>query len=307
VGAAAARAIRGRRLGNEGFVITVRAMDRLIQWCRRHRVLTGAAAGLYFAAVVLLHEEASKISVWLQGRLSLRLYDTLISALGVVSAIALSPLVVASVGRADRRGLKIFYWGFTAFLVVASYNTLLVANLESIHFPQYALLAVPVFALTTSFGTTVLAVTLLGAIDEAYQFFVLKNWKYLDFNDIILNLVGAGIGALLVFTFSTRRPAAGSRPLWRLVRSPLFLATLLVAAAGYLLYLLGLLTLYPGPAAAGAWIVLGKVAPSDTFWIRLPWGRTYHVLTPIEGLVLVALLTGCYAFMDSEASPSNQL
>ena len=282
-------------------------MDRLIQWFREHRVLTVAAAGLYFVAVVLLHEQASKISIWLQGRLSLRLYDTLISALGVVTAIALAPFVVASMRRGDRRGLKAFYWGFTALLIVATYNTLLVANLESIHFPQYALLAVPVFALTASLGTTVLAVTLLGAIDEAYQFFVLKNWTYLDFNDIVLNLVGAGIGALLVLTFSTQWPSARSRPLWRLVRSPLSLATLLVVAAGVVLDLLGLLKLYPGPDAAGAWIVLGKVAPSNTFWIRLPWGRTYHVLTPIEGLVLVALSTICYAFMDSDGSSSSRL
>jgi len=239
-------------------------MDRLIQWLRQHRVLTAAAAGLYFAAVVLLHEEVSKVSIWLQNRLSLRC--------------------------------------FTAFLVGASYNTLLVANLESIHYPQYALLAVPVFALTTSFGQTVLAITLLGAVDEAYQFFVLENWKYFDFNDIILNLVGGGIGVLLVFTFSTRRPAARTRRLWRLVRSPLFLATFLVVAAGFLLYLLGLLKLYPGPDAAGAWIVLSKVASSDAFWITLPWGRKYHVLTPIEGLVLAGVLTGCYAFMDGEGA-----
>lgn len=277
-------------------------MDRLIQWLRQHRVLTVAAAGLYFAAVVLPHEEVSKVSIWLQNRLSLRLYDALISAFGGGVAIALSPLVVASIRRGARRGLQVFYWCFTAFLVGASYNTLLVANLESIHYPQYALLAVPVFALTTSFGQTVLAITLLGAIDEAYQFFVLENWKYFDFNDIILNLVGGGIGVLLVFTFSTRRPAARTRRLWRLVRSPLFLATFLVVAAGFLLYLLGLLKLYPGPDAAGAWIVLSKVASSDAFWITLPWGRKYHVLTPIEGLVLAGVLTGCYAFMDGEGA-----
>jgi len=33
------------------------AMDRLIQWLQQHRVLTVAAASLYFAAVVLPHEE----------------------------------------------------------------------------------------------------------------------------------------------------------------------------------------------------------------------------------------------------------
>jgi VanZ family protein len=272
-------------------------MDRLIQWFSEHRIVTVIAAGVYYLAVVLLHEEVSKVSVWLSMSLSLRLYDKAISAFGVVVAVALSPLAVTRLRRGDRPGSTVFYWGLTALLVAASYNVLFVVNAESIHFPQYALLAVPVFALTRSFGVTILTITLLGAVDEGYQFFVLKNWTYFDFNDIITNLVGGAIGILLVFTFSMQR-AADSRPLGRLLRSPILLATVGLVAAAVLLYLLGLLALYPGPNADRAWIVLSKVPPSDTFWIRMKWGRTYHILTPMEGLALWALLSGCYAFMD---------
>jgi VanZ family protein len=282
---------------------TESALDRMIRWMDEHRIITVVLAGLYFVAVVTLHEEVSKVSVWLSMRLSLRLYDKTISAFGAVLAVVLSPPILSRIWHDERRAAKIFYWCLTVGLVAASYNVLFVVNAESIHFPQYAILALPVFALTRSFGVTILTVTLLGAIDEANQFFVLKNWTYFDFNDVITNLAGGAIGVLLIFTFSRHRSATRCRPITRLLRSAAFLVTAGLVAAGFALYLLGLLALYPGPHAEGAWIVLSKVPPSATFWIRMTWGRTYHILTPIEGLALWAVLSGCYAFMD-RADPS---
>jgi glycopeptide antibiotics resistance protein len=93
---------------------------------------------------------------------------------------------------------------------VGSYEVLIVFSVETIHFVQHALLAVPVFALTMSFGETVGWVTLMGAVDEAYQYFVLyagNKTVYFDFNDIILNLVGTGIGVLMIYTLSDLKSA----------------------------------------------------------------------------------------------------
>jgi VanZ family protein len=82
---------------------------------------------------------------------------------------------------------------------------LVVFNVENIHFPQYAVLTLTIFALFKHFGATVFWVTLSGVFDEGYQYFVLyrnNNIVYLDFNDIVLNLIGAGIGVALIYTLS---------------------------------------------------------------------------------------------------------
>lgn len=273
-------------------------MDRIILWLSRHRVFTVIVSAIYFAAVVELHEEVSKLSVWLQVALSLRLYNKVITILIILSVIIFLILIFRKIREGERRAVKIFYWCFTILIMGIAYNTLLVVNVESIHFPQYALLSLPVFALTMNFGETILIVTLLGAIDEVNQFFVFHNWKYMDFNDIILNLIGAAIGAMLIFTLSDQKALNISGTHRRLVKSPFLIATLvfLVISVGF--YFGGLLRIYPGPEAAHALLVLSKELPSKEFWMRYAWGKNCHVLSPVEGLSLAAALITCYSFMD---------
>lgn len=273
-------------------------MNRMILWFSRHRAFTAIVSAIYFAAVVELHEEVSKLSVWLQIALSLRLYNKVITILILLSVIIFLILIFRKLRDGEQRAVKIFYWCFTILITGLTYNTLLVVNVESIHFPQYALLSLPVFALTMNFGETVLIVTLLGAVDEVNQFFVFHNWKYMDFNDIILNLIGAAIGALIIFTLYDRKTLTISGKHRKLIKSPFLIATLvfLVISVGF--YFGGLISVYPGPESAKALVVLSKELPSKKFWIRYDWGKTCHVLSPVEGLSLAAVLIAGYSFMD---------
>lgn len=273
-------------------------MNGLISWLSKNRAFTIIVSGIYYAAVVRFHEEVSTVSVWFQTRLSLRLYNKVITVLGVALLIACSIYVLTRIFKGDRKILKAFYWCLTMLIAGVAYNTLMVVNVESIHFPQYAILTLPVFALTMSFGETVLIVTLLGAIDEANQFFILSNWKYLDFNDIILNLTGAAIGVLLIFTLYDKKSDSAAHPLQKLIKSPYFVLTASFLSTNLLLYFAGLIKLYPGAEASGALIVLSKIPRPEKFWISFEWGKTYHILNPVEGLTLSAILIACYAFMD---------
>jgi VanZ family protein len=254
---------------------------------------------MYFAAAVLLHEEISKVSVWLQKKLSLQLYNNIISSLSLLLIIILSIFLFIKIKGGDRKTSKIFYWCFTVLMATISYNTLMTTNIESIHFPQYAVLALPVFAITMSFLDSIFLIVLLGAIDEAYQYFVFHNWKYLDFNDIVLNLVGAAIGLLIIFTLFNRNRYCEYQG-WRLKKSTYFIFTSVFLSIFTFLYLSGLLSFYPVPGDSHAIIILSKVPPGDKFWINFDWGKTCHILTPVEGLSLTAFLISCHAFMDSK-------
>jgi glycopeptide antibiotics resistance protein len=175
-------------------------MDPLILWMRKRKGITISASAVYFASVVLLHEEVSKVSVWLQKSLTLNLYNRLITVFSISLVGFMSLYALLKLRVAENRGLRVAYLSVAFFSAAASYNTLIVSNVEAIHFPQYAFLVLPLLALTGSYSEALLSVSLLGAFDEAYQYFIFKNWTYFDFNDILLNVIGGCIGAAFLYT-----------------------------------------------------------------------------------------------------------
>ena len=80
-----------------------------------------------------------------------------------------------------------------------AYRGLFAVNSEAIHFVQYGILALLLIPLVRRCGETIVLVTLLGILDEAYQYWVLHgDWGvYYDFNDVVLNLLGAAMGVLV--------------------------------------------------------------------------------------------------------------
>lgn len=280
-------------------------MNALILWLNKRKVIALVTSLLYFAATVLLHEKVSKISVWLQKSLTLKLYNTLITIFSISVAIFFSIYPLLKFKKAEREVLKVFYLFFAFLLAVVSYNTLIASNIEAIHFPQYAFLTLPVFALTMSFSETLLSVSLLGALDEAYQYFIFKNWTYFDFNDILLNVIGGCLGVAFLFivlnkeTFLSRQDPRG------LMKSPAFVTTAGLLMAALVLSAVGLLQVYPPHDGSKAFILLSKKPPPESFWISFKWGKRYHILSPMEGIALYGALIGCYTFMDRKARSGN--
>lgn len=261
-------------------------------------MFTVISAGIYFSAVVLGHELVSKVSVWVENKLTRIAYNNIIAIFSISLAVIFSFIILSNIKKGDHKTLKIVYWCFTMILAAVSFRTLLVNNIESIHFFQYAILALPVFALTRSFGETIFWITLLGAIDEGYQYFILYDYAndiYFDFNDIILNLLGGGIGVVLIYTLSGHPmslfPSSGERG-----RTP-FIITAVILLGALALFAFGLLQFYP-EARSKAPILLSRVQAPDKFWITLEWGKTYHVLSPFEGTLLAVILMCVYALLD---------
>lgn len=269
---------------------------------QRHKPLTASFAAIYFILTVLLHEQVSRISVWLEKSLTLRVYNGIVAGLGIIFLTALSVYIIRKISKATERTHMAVYLFITLILILIYHRTLLVVNAEYIHIPQYAVLSIPVFALTRRFGSTVFWITLLGAIDEAYQYFMLyPTWKYFDFNDVVLNLLGGGIGVILIYTLvnpytlpDDAKPYAQRG--W--MKSPSLLAAASILFLTSILYISGYIQLYPDAKASKAKILLSRTPPQKVFWVRLDWGKYYHILTPVEGIVLSGLLTGLYSMID---------
>ena len=280
-------------------------MNTLITRLSERRVVTVLIAGTYYAIGVLCHRRVSDLFDALRNTLSFKRYDTLMfdSGLFLMAVLFASCLVKIMHGR-EARTLKLLYLLFTGCLLAAAHHALIVFNIENIHFPQYAVLAVLVFALVGRFGETVFWVTLLGALDESYQYFVLygnNNTVYLDFNDIILNLVGAGLGLVLVYALSDPLPAPvarGTGPPKRFFSSPaasavvvLLLGYLLIAASGSL------------PFSREADASVGQIALSRrplprSFWLEPKIGKKFHILHPPGAMLIASFLISLYTTMD---------
>ena len=103
---------------------------------------------------------------------------------------------------------------------VAAQESLLVSNVELIHFPQFALLAGLILAAGLGAETAWLLATVAGIADETYQYLVLYAGVpniYLDYNDMVLNAIGAAYAVCLFVAAGGRSTAATSpsaRP-WR--------------------------------------------------------------------------------------------
>jgi hypothetical protein len=230
-----------------------------------HPSLSGpwlVAAGVAFAANLFLHLPVTDLFDAIAARVGFRRYDHLLAvAFALLGAAA---VIVVSLRRERRRPLLVA----TVLLVAAAglaHAFLLVASIEDIHFPQYALLAFLLGRSRIPAEASWLGATALGGVDEAYQFLVLRRGTptYLDWNDIVLNALGAVFGIILLLVVShgaTARRLCTAR-------------TLAVTATATVL---GALVFAPP-------IALPFFRPNAT-------GGHYHVLSPFEGLLLIAAI-----------------
>jgi hypothetical protein len=262
-------------------------------------------AAVYTGAVTFGHDVGQAAAGWLMRLLTTDRLTMLITMGGALGTVVLAGRVRTAVaGRPFRREL-VAYCLFTLALALAGYNLLFVINTEALHYPQYALLSMMLLPVVRRYGETVLLATMLGAIDEGYHHWVLNAYwhrGYWDFNDIVLNLIGAAIGVVLVATF-VRPGVADFSPRYQwsdFFRSPVFLMAAAVTAVGVALSASGKITTYADPSA---WVFLRKYE-IDAWWYFSEYGKTYHMLLPGEGVLLSWLLVLPYVEMDRRLPPT---
>ena len=239
-------------------------------------------AWLIVVALVLgnffLHKPISDVCDALFARIGRGPYEwVMLLGIGALSLAAVA-LLLRGGAPALRSGRALAaILGLAAFTVWAQQN-LLVSNVELIHLPQFGLLAALLLIAGLPPQLAWVVATLAGALDEGYQRLVIYGalpGVYFDWNDIVLNAIGAAWTVALAYGGRPDPATAGQRRALRL----------------------GLLALLLGFAVA---LVLAppRLSPHDTFpyWRpsmrRAMTGFDYHVMSASEGLAGLLLLWG---------------
>jgi len=233
--------------------------------------------------VVLPHEWVGLLTVKVFGGFSRDTYNAIILGVSIMG-LSLYLIPILKNIFTDKRWWTLFYLISSIIFSIIAFKTLIVINIEVVHFLQYAVMAILLFPLTNNYHLTLFYATLLGALDEAYQYFYLapQRTDYYDFNDVVINLLGATFGLILLRAFRIKNQTFS----WR---SPIFLGCcgLIFLLIG--LYASGIFPVYPTEATTQALSLLVKKVP-DNFWSLVHPNVTYHVILPLEGLLVTTFL-----------------
>lgn len=194
-------------------------------------------------------------------------------------------------------------------LVALMYATdyyLIVNNIERVHYPQYAMLALLLGLSLRNEMLIFFATTFAGFVDEFLQYFMnpMKS-NYLDFNDIVLNILGAAAGVVLLMGLRKRLaareldldlsgPARYEQIFAAMFRTVMVAGAVVVFVAGLFGRIVPLVEQAKDRSVFA--VVNGKISfimsfeRHDEFWMKSYFGKVFHVLSPVEGLVSIAVL-----------------
>ncbi|MCB0520269.1 MAG: VanZ family protein [Lewinellaceae bacterium] len=260
---------------------------------------------VFYLLVVLPHEQVGRVVAWVfDGHMTRDDYNTTILVISLLGLLWYSYVLVKNLwGDRGLKKLVLSYLAATVVFTILSFKLLIVINIEVVHFVQYAAVATLIFPLVKRYGETVLWATLLGAADEAWQYFYLspERTNYYDFNDVIINLLGSVFGLLLVRSV---QPGFALPIRWRFWRSPAFFAVLALAALVAVSMGLGWMHVRAPESGIGARWSLIRV-PEVGFWTTIHPQVTFHVVRPVEGLIVIGLLLLFYVGLGRQVNTSQ--
>ncbi len=254
---------------------------------------------IYYLSVVVFHDDVTDVAIKIRKRLEVGGYNFLFAMIGLAGLILFIYYIIRRLRKSTCKKKLVFYILPTLVMIPLFYMTLLTYSIELIHYFQYAILAVLIFPLLRNYGETVFWSVIFGILDEIFQYvFLTPTFEYFDFNDMVLNLVGAGIGVILV-ALNEPLPFIKSKLSWHKLPSLWFILVLFFILIS--LYSAGMFRIYPvepGSTSPVPWITLYRSHPPAEFWTEAYKGRYYHILGLWEGVLLMALLQFFYQTMD---------
>jgi len=191
-------------------------------------------------------------------------------------------------------------WLLLLILMFLADRILIVNNIERIHFPQYAVLSLILGLSLRNEMLIFFTSSFAGFVDEFMQYIMDPNrGNYLDFNDILFNMLGAALGVALLM--SLRAPITGEIQKYE-KRFQIVFETIVTTLAILVIvtFLLGRFVLVAEQVKPRNILTMvnGKLSfimsfeRHDQFWQRSPaHGKEFHVLSPFEGLSILFLLS----------------
>jgi len=255
---------------------------------------------LWFLLLSIPHHPFSR---WLDAEFIIPYgFESMQLAAGIGSAALALGMVVVAVVFVRRAGpdrwKHVGFWAFLLFSMVVVDRTLIINNIERIHYPQYALMSILLGLTIRNESLLLLAASFAGLADEVLQFAMNpEKTAYLDFNDIVLNILGAAFGTALVMAFRKREKQEPSEYEMRF-RLGLSFSALTIVAIVLLADFTG--RIIPVAEAGTKRSVIGSFdgklslilafEQHPQFWEQSDYGKVFHVLSPWEGVILAGSL-----------------
>ena len=222
-----------------------------------------ATIGALFLAWVSLHQPITDACEFVATRYGFLEYDRGVAL--IFAACGALTLIVLTRGRNQSRAT----WTALAVLgtlVALSQPLLIINSVENIHFPQYAAIAWLCVRAGLAVDTAWFASTVLGGVDEFYQYLFLRAGRPdpLDWNDIFLNALGAALGLVVMMHVGMLRRDP-LRYSWRLIPAVIL------------------------PLAAVAWWLAPPIF-TPFYKVAVGSGFRVHVLSTAEGLLLLGIV-----------------
>ncbi|MCU0371258.1 MAG: VanZ family protein [Bacteroidales bacterium] len=278
-------------------------MNKIIQWLGKNKVLAVLAGFALYLFIVAFHDEVTDLVIKMRNAIGTDTFNKFLAYIFLVILIIVLLILFYQSLKDGQKLLKISLSVIATSMMVISFRLLMVYNIEAIHFIEYMLVAMIFFPVIRNYGETVFWVTILGMLDELFQYrFLTPDFGYFDFNDVTLNLLGAGTGMVIIFT-------AGARGLelrrikW--YRSPAFLTGTGLLAIFIILVMLQKISMNPVDTA-GTWYSINRESLPDEFWTEAYPGRRFHILRPTEGIILMIMLLTGFSILDLSFKPQRR-
>ncbi len=272
-------------------------IESLVKWLAAHKRINLLLVLAYIGFIVFAHEWFVNVSVEVMNSISLPTYQRLVASLSV-GVLILVMIVLYGLIRSNRQinRVNLLYLILTLVGLVFHFFVFTEMNIEFIHALEFGLLAVLIYPITGRFGAAIVYSLPVMLFDEWYQYQVLFDYvEYFDFNDLVLDLLGAGFTLSLLGLFGA---AACNESVSVIRRTELFVLFGLIFIAGFL-WLSTVIVPYPDMVTHKTWLILNELKEDYGFWRIHPFiGSTYHVIEPLPGMIAIFSMSLAYLGMD---------
>lgn len=239
------------------------------------------------------------VSMWVEGHLSLPVYNKATAVVYLLFLFVLSWVLWRQFPRyKENQKLKIFYLLTTIALVIIHSRFMFESNIEIIHSFEFTFLALLLFPLSRRFGAAIFFALPFMLVDEWYQYIKLyPDWNdYFDLNDVVMDTYGCALTMCVIFMMGVR-PQGNSKPFWQ---RPEFIGLVTLGVVVGVLFALNIIVPYMSQKTSATWLVMNERLSPEPFLRAHPTHNImYHVMKPLEGLLVIALLHLFYFGLDS--------
>jgi hypothetical protein len=264
-------------------------MKTFLLWLGKNKTITILLGIILYFSIVTFHDEITTLAIKVRNAIGRDRYNSYLAYIFLALLMVVISYITWHIYRVKQKLLNTILIALITGMMLFSFRFLMVYSIEAIHFVEYMMLAIILLPVLKSYGETVFWVTILGIIDELFQyFFLVPNFEYFDINDNVLNLLGAGTGAITVFILADD---AIDLHRFKWYRSPAIITGLGLLALFLLLLWTGRMTINPTEVpGSDNWFSLNRKAMPDAFWEEAYPGRRFHILRPFEGIAVIYLL-----------------